>query len=134
MILLINKLAKKNLFKSVLPDGAWNMRVEGYEHQITVRFPRIGLLPPSGRTVIMIIMILFTQLVSASPGCMDNSWHLARPFDNKEYHIVSHKIGKDEFCCQCSCRKLSLSRGQCLECGHKHEIQPWIIIRTPRAH
>lgn len=81
--------------------------------------------------LIILISLLSYVFASASPGCMDNSWHLERPFDNKEYHIVGRKIGKQETFCPCPCRKLSLSRGQCLECGHKHEMQPWIIVRTP---
>lgn len=85
-----------------------------------------------------IIFLLFILSLSkdaqifASPGCMDDSWHMTRPFDSKEYHIVTHKVGKDETCCQCPCRKLSLARGECLACGHKHDIQPWIIIRRKK--
>ncbi len=85
----------------------------------------------------MIRTLLFLTFISSqsftSPGCMDNSWHLARRFDNKEYHIVSRKVGKDETFCPCECRKLSLIRGQCLDCGHKHDIQPWIIVRSPKV-
>ncbi len=80
-----------------------------------------------------IIIVFFITLLSVStypsPGCMDNSWHLARPFDTKEYHMVTRDVGKSKTYCPCSCRKLSLSRGQCLECGHKHDMQPWIIVR-----
>jgi hypothetical protein len=73
---------------------------------------------------------LFTNLSClGSPGCMDNSWHLARPFDTKEYHIVTRNVGRSKTYCPCSCRKLSLIRGECLECGHKHDTQPWIIVR-----
>lgn len=79
-----------------------------------------------------LFFLLFPALALASAGCMDNSWHLAKPFDSKEYHIVSHKIGNHESHCQCPCTKMSFDRGKCLECGHKHDIQPWIIIRSQR--
>ena len=88
----------------------------------------------SNHLLIIILMSLFSYITTlASPGCMDNSWHLARPFDTKEYHIVTRDVGKNKTYCPCQCRKLSLSRGQCLECGHKHDIQPWIIVRAPRT-
>lgn len=70
----------------------------------------------------LVLLITMTQIFS-SPGCMDNSWHLARPFDNKEYHYVQ---------CNCPCRKLNIARGECTECGHKHDFPPQYIIRRPR--
>lgn len=87
-------------------------------------------------TINKIALILFILSLSkdalASPGCMDNSWHMTRPFDAKEYHIVTHQVGKHKTFCPCPCRKLSLNRGECLECGHRHDMQPWIIIRAPK--
>lgn len=59
-----------------------------------------------------------------SIGCMDNSWHLAQPFDSKEYHYVK---------CNCPCRKLGLARGECTECGHAHDFAPQYIIKRPNA-
>jgi hypothetical protein len=82
--------------------------------------------------LITIFACLIAQVCAGSPGCMDNSWHLERPFDTKEYHIVTRHIGKNQTYCPCPCRKLSLIRGQCLECGHKHDVQPWIIVRKEK--
>lgn len=77
-------------------------------------------------------ILFFTNVFVASPGCMDNSWHMERPFDAKEYHIVSRSVGKAQTCCHCPCRKLSLNRGQCTECGHRHDVRPWIIVRASK--
>lgn len=74
--------------------------------------------------VIIFLCILATLKSLACPGCMDNSWHLARPFDTKEYHPVE---------CNCECRKLNIARGECLDCGHKHFFEPQYIIRRPGA-
>lgn len=68
--------------------------------------------------------ILLGNQSFGSIGCMDNSWHLSRLFDSKEYHYVK---------CNCPCRKLSLARGECTECGHKHDFQPQIMVRRPNA-
>jgi len=49
--------------------------------------------------IIGIIVALFsTSILFASHGCMTNSWHLTKPFDNKEYHYVS---------CACPCTSYS---------------------------
>lgn len=69
-------------------------------------------------------LLCFFQHTFCSIGCMDNSWHLTRPFDSKEYHYVK---------CNCPCRKLNLARGECTECGHAHDFAPQIIIRRPGA-
>lgn len=82
---------------------------------------------------LLVLISIMAPCLHASPGCLDNSWHLERMFDTKEYHVVSRKVGKSETYCPCPCRKLSLIRGQCLECGHKHEMQPWIIVRKQSA-
>ncbi len=78
---------------------------------------------------IFIILFISTNL-AASPGCIDNSWHMERPFDNKEYHVVTRKIGNAQTYCPCPCRKLSLNRGECLDCHHRHIMPEWIIIRS----
>ena len=52
---------------SSLPAEALCKGWEGYEHQLSVRFPRIGLRPPSGRTgmLFFLFMIFFSPLYSA---------------------------------------------------------------------
>ncbi len=74
---------------------------------------------------ILVYLLFYTApSLFAGIGCMDDSWHLARPFDAKEYHFVK---------CYCPCRKISLARGECLDCGHKHDIQPMYIIKRPTS-
>jgi len=65
---------------------------------------------------------IFASLLTAEPGCMDNSWHLQRPFDDKDYHYV--------YCnCECTKRhKILADRGKCLQCGHYRIPKNFIII------
>lgn len=75
------------------------------------------------------ILSALPLLAIGSPGCMDNSWHMKQPFDTKSYHVVSRNVGNSETYCPCPCKKLTFDRGICLECGHAHDVQPWVIIR-----
>ena len=115
-------------FKTARPEP-----VEGYELYNTA-LEWFDKLTTSGKKIAFTVLIstLIINTIQASPGCMDNSWHMTRPFDAKEYHIVTRELGKHKTFCPCPCRKLSLNRGECLECGHRHDMQPWIIIRTPK--
>jgi len=74
--------------------------------------------------LLLTIFLTMNIQIAACPHCLDNSWHLERPFDNKEYHPVE---------CNCECRKLIIARGECLECGHKHYFAPQVIIRGPQS-
>jgi hypothetical protein len=73
--------------------------------------------------IVVASFFLFSTQLIACPDCLDNSWHLERPFDNKEYHRVE---------CNCPCRKLNIARGECLDCGHFHFFPPQIIIKRQR--
>lgn len=84
------------------------------------------------KVLLLSLGLLTIAPVKASLGCLDNSWHLTQPFDAKEYHIVTREVGTSKTYCPCPCRKLSLSRGECMACGHKHDIQPWTIVRYHR--
>jgi hypothetical protein len=84
------------------------------------------------KNIIKAALLFFCMNICASPGCIDSSWHMEKPFDTKEYHIVTRKVGKHETFCPCPCRKLSLDRGQCLTCGHRHVMTPWTIVRYQR--
>lgn len=75
------------------------------------------------KNMLLGLLLVTTSHVFSCPGCMDNSWHLQRPFDTKEYHPVE---------CNCPCRKLNIARGECTECGHKHFFEEQIIIRRPK--
>jgi hypothetical protein len=68
------------------------------------------------------LIILFNTVLVAAPGCIDNSWHLARLFDTKTYHVVTHPVGRHETYCQCPCTHLSADRGICFECRHAGPI------------
>lgn len=81
----------------------------------------------------IIFFLCYGALTCAAPGCIDNSWHMSKPFDNKEYHIVSSQFGAENSHCQCSCRKVSHDRGYCYECGHYRDLQPWVIVRNRKA-
>lgn len=67
----------------------------------------------------------------AKPGCMDNSWHLKRKFDDKTYHYVE---------CNCPCDSWRAKgfyaplKHKCLECGHTHEARTTLILpKIPTA-
>lgn len=81
-----------------------------------------------------IFFLVYTMVMHAAPGCMDNSWHMCKPFDNKNYHLVSrHYSSRHATHCQCSCRHISLDRGYCTDCGHYRDLQPWVIVRPQAA-
>jgi len=80
---------------------------------------------------------LLYGILSAAPGCLDNSWHLTQMFDHKEYHYVD---------CNCPCEKryaISAHRGQCSKCGHyrdpietdiikkAHSTAPSLLLKKP---
>ena len=56
-------------------------------------------------------------------GCMDNSWHLKRSPDYKNYHYVE---------CRCPCKQQTIleNRGQCLRCGHYHSPRDFDFMIT----
>jgi len=71
-------------------------------------------------TLIIFTLILFINAylhLHASTGCLDNSWHLEKFPDNKEYHEVN---------CNCPCWKYKTSsdRNRCLRCMHYHTDTP----------
>jgi hypothetical protein len=81
----------------------------------------------------ILVILFFTTIAHAAPGCRDNSWHLARPFDNKEDHLVANDCCGHTMHCQCPCKKLNY-KGYCNDCGHFRYMQPWHIIRTPKVN
>ena len=66
-------------------------------------------------------MLISNAILQAKVGCMDNSWHLQKKYDAKEYHYVA---------CNCPCTSTIANRNQCLCCNHYHDAQPWIIITS----
>ena len=54
-------------------------------------------------------------------GCIDNSYHLKKRFDTKQYHYVA---------CSCPCEQYAhvSNRNKCLKCGHYHAKLPPIYV------
>ncbi|MDR3551377.1 MAG: hypothetical protein P4L31_08240 [Candidatus Babeliales bacterium] len=77
---------------------------------------------------IMILTLCPAPLMRAETGCIDNSWHLARAYDPKTYHLVSN--------CTCPCSRYSQSedRGRCSKCKHFRDPRPLIIIQPSKEN
>ncbi len=61
---------------------------------------------------VLFAALIFFSLANAEVGCMDNSWHLQKDFDDKDYHYVQ---------CDCPCtkkHKILADRGICMKCKH----------------
>lgn len=71
---------------------------------------------------IILILTLFTMPLFAGPYCMDNSEHLARPNDNKEWHSIE---------CDCNCE--TIKNGRCTECGHLQDARTFTIIKPTQS-
>lgn len=65
----------------------------------------------------MIICINAYLHLNAMVGCLDNSWHLKKFPDYKEYHMTD---------CNCPCWKYKTreDRNQCTRCLHYHTFEP----------
>ncbi len=58
------------------------------------------------------LIIVSAVNLTAAPGCIDNSYHLTKLFDYKNYHYVS---------CNCPCQKqykITSKQAQCQKCHH----------------
>lgn len=83
---------------------------------------------------VFVFLLLSIPALIACRNCLDTSWHLERCFDTKEYHPAVTQYGNKILHCQCPCRKLTLDRGKCLECGHRHIMPEMHIIRYNRCN
>jgi hypothetical protein len=54
---------------------------------------------------------------------MDNSEHLRKAYDNKEWHHVE---------CYCSCD--TIKGGYCIECGHLQDAQTYDIVKATKKN
>lgn len=64
--------------------------------------------------IITLIVIINAYLhLNAAAGCLDNSWHMKKFPDFKEYHAVQ---------CNCPCWKYKqlADRNKCVKCLHYH--------------
>ena len=53
----------------------------------------------------------------AGPNCIDNSQHLTKAYDDKEWHSVD---------CACDCTTIKGSH--CADCGHMQNAHPIIVV------
>lgn len=58
---------------------------------------------------IILILIIGNHDTFGSLGCMDNSYHMEKPYDMKNYHYVH---------CDCPCQSIGNTRGKCRKCLH----------------
>jgi hypothetical protein len=74
------------------------------------------------RIVIALISLLTLHIapIFGGYGCMDNSYHLQKRGDFKNYHYVT---------CACPCsRNKILADGRCLRCNHRRDAHSQIIV------
>ena len=69
--------------------------------------------------ILLLTITLLTSPLFAGPYCMDNSEHLARPYDSKEWHSVA---------CDCDCQ--TIKGGKCIECEHLQKARSFTIIQN----
>jgi len=69
---------------------------------------------------IIIIGILYSTSFFAGVNCIDNSEHLKKRYDDKEWHSIS---------CDCNCE--IIKGGYCTECKHLQNAHPLMVI-TPK--
>jgi hypothetical protein len=62
---------------------------------------------------------LFTASLHATVGCMDNSYHLEKDYDYKQYHFVE---------CNCPCKAKRTRHNKCAECLHFHMPSNWHFV------
>jgi hypothetical protein len=73
------------------------------------------------KKIILLISLSVTPLF-AGPYCIDNSEHLQKPYDNKEWHSVN---------CACDCT--TIKGGRCTDCGHMQNARTYTIINSSFA-
>lgn len=70
--------------------------------------------------ITLMLAILITPLY-ASINCIDNSEHLEKSHDHKEWHLVA---------CNCPCE--IIKGGYCTECGHRQNAHPLAMITSTK--
>lgn len=73
--------------------------------------------------LMLAMLLIVANRCYSDQDCLDNSWHLAKANDHKEFHPVS---------CNCPCRtqKILPKRGQCITCLHYRYPRPFLIIKS----
>lgn len=75
-------------------------------------------------TFLLFISLTILGSAQAEVGCMDNSWHLQKKYDDHSYHYVS---------CNCPCSKrykIFADRGRCMQCRHFRDPKPYVVITS----
>lgn len=70
------------------------------------------------KNLLFFVLALLISPLLAGPYCIDNSEHLAKSDDHKEWHSVA---------CDCSCDLIK--NGYCTECGHLQDARTFKIIK-----
>ena len=70
------------------------------------------------RTIIILFTLYFTSPF-AGVNCIDNSEHLRKSYDDKEWHSVI---------CDCNCE--FIKDGYCTECKHLQNAHPLTVISS----
>src|SRR5579863_6926030 len=68
------------------------------------------------KKIILLLSLSITSL-SAGPYCIDNSEHLQKAYDDKEWHSVA---------CACDCS--TIKGGHCADCGHMQNARTYIVV------
>src|SRR6266404_6298739 len=71
---------------------------------------------------IVLILALYAPSFFAGVNCIDNSEHLKKMYDDKEWHSVE---------CDCSCE--TIKGGRCIECEHLQNAHPLTIIKSTQT-
>lgn len=72
---------------------------------------------------ILLLITFISSTLYGSPYCLDNSEHLEKAYDDKEWHSVE---------CYCPCNIIKGSR--CLECGHLQNARTYKIAQSTDAN
>ena len=78
------------------------------------------------RFILLCSTLLWASNLLSDPDCLDNSWHLAKRNDSKEYHSVACN-------CPCSKQKKLADRNRCFVCQHYHYPRPLFIIKDSKS-
>ena len=73
------------------------------------------------KKIILTLALLTTPLL-AGPYCIDNSEHLTKSYDDKEWHSV-----------ECACDCTTIKGNHCIECGHMQNAHPTTIIEPKKT-
>ena len=74
------------------------------------------------KIIMVIVAMLYGAPSFAGTNCIDNSEHLEKSYDDKEWHSVA---------CDCNCE--IIKDGYCTECKHLQNAHPITVISSPKT-